>query len=766
MPLFSLLFLAGDFCINSLNYLPNNSTWLLVIVIVVSILAIKARSGWIVISLAGLACGLVWTSWYASRALSWHIPTELEGKPVEVIGTISSIPIPGKYGFNFLFTVDQIVRQQQASTVSRSIKLGWNTSQKIYVGDRYRFFVRMKRIHALRNPGTFNYEAWALQNNIRATGSVITSRQQQYLGHEYRYPIAQFRQYLHDLLMQHLPQSDTSSWLLALSLGERYAASRKHWQILRATGTNHLMAIAGLHIGLISGFIHLIVAYVWRRTLYLCYLIPAQLVAASCALFAAWAYSALAGFALPTQRACVMLSLFIAGKLARKSISSWHIWSLALFFVLVVNPLSVLSESFWLSFFTIALIIYGMHSRIKPNGLWWKWFRVQWVIGIGLLPLSLLFFQQTSVIGVLANSVAIPWLGFTILPLCLSGSLLLLVSPDVAQYVLLVADKCLTVLWWLLSCFADLSIAVWTQPITSVLVLTTITIACLLFLAPVGMPGRLLGCFWLLPMFFYRSPSPPAGGFWLNMLDVGQGLSVVIQTSQHALIYDTGAKFSDRFDMGENVVVPFIRSSGIGKIDMLVVSHGDNDHAGGMSAILNALPVTSIKTSATKKIYQPQVSACLGGDTWVWDGVKFSFIYPDMAELNLGNDGSCVLRVDNGKTSVLLTGDIEKFAEKKILVRNGNVKADIVTAPHHGSKTSGFNKFISEMNPLYVLVSAGYRNRYRLPHKSVIKKYHKQGVLVLNTVGSGAIQFKIDPLSALLVPDQYRTSHRHYWDYF
>jgi competence protein ComEC len=284
----------------------------------------------------------------------------------------------------------------------------------------------------------------------------------------------------------------------------------------------------------------------------------------------------------------------------------------------------------------------------------------------------------------------------------------------------------------------------------------------LLLLMPSGMPGRILGVIWILPVLLYQSPKPHLGEYWLNMLDVGQGLSVVIQTAQHTLVYDAGPKFSASFDLGESVVLPFLRKAKTNKIDMLVISHADNDHIGGAQAILNAYPDTLIKTSAPEKFISADF--CKLDDAWEWDKVKFKFLYPVSKQTNSRNDNSCVLMIDNGQHKTLLTGDIEKSAENKLLeLMPEKLKADIIIAPHHGSKTSGMEKFIFAVNPKFILYATGYRNRYHFPHPSVLKTYEKVHAKPFNSVDSGAIRFVIPSDGKIDMPERYRVMSKKYW---
>jgi competence protein ComEC len=523
------------------------------------------------------------------------------------------------------------------------------------------------------------------------------------------------------------------------------------------------MAIAGLHIGFMAFLAHFIVEMLWRRIPRLALKIPAPHAGAIAALLMALTYSAMAGFSIPTQRACLMLFLFLSALLFRRQLAAWQAWSAALLCVVLINPLSVLTESFWLSFGSVALIIYGVSGRLSPNGLWWKWGRIQWVIAIGLVPFSIALFQQCSLISFIANSVAIPWVGFIVVPLCFLGTFLLLFSAKIGGLVLCLADKILSVLWIVLTWFAHLPGVVWYQFIPSLWMIIAGIIGMIFLLLPIGFPGRFFSVVWLLPLILYKPAVPKTGDVWLTVLDVGQGLSAVVQTEKHILVFDTGPRFSPSFDMGESVVTPFLHSIGAHHLDMLVISHGDNDHIGGAKAVINAMPVLSIKTSVPQSL--PGADYCSRGLTWQWDEVNFAFIYPTADNLSFNNDSSCVLRITRGKQHILLTGDIEKYAENELVENQlSQLPADILVAPHHGSKTSAQKKFIQAVGPKYVLYAIGYHNRYHFPHVSVMQTYKDFGVEQYDTAKSGAIQFVLNKPEKLPLPNLYRIDHKHYWN--
>ncbi|SRR5579883_3307663 len=753
---FVLAFLMGDLYLQTSVHLPSVS--LIYLILLISALIYLILRKYFLLSYLPFAfmLGFAFCHWYASSLLSWQLPKEQEGKPILLTGYVASLPIIDNWQTNFLFNPEH---------THILVKLAWrNPNPSIKVGDKRQFLVRLKRIHSTQNPGAFDYEAWSLQKGLRATGYVLPSTKNILLSHAwYRYSIDQVRQYLQEKIKSYSPPSKTSPWLMALIIGERDGIAHEDWQVLRSTGTNHLMAIAGLHIGIMAGFAHFIVCWCWRRIPWLVLRFPAQQGGACAALIIALLYSALAGFSIPTQRACIMLTVFIFALLSRRRIHAWHSWSLAMLVVLLLNPLSPLTDSFWLSFGTLALIIYGMSARLAPSGWWWKWGRVQWVIGFGLIPLSLSLFQECSLVSFLANSIAIPWLGFFILPFCFLSGVFLSIYPPLGGWLLVIADKSLAGLWWMLSGFSHLHFASWQQAMPNSSILFLMIAGILLLLSPAGFPGRWLGIVLALPLLFYQPPHPAYGDFWLTLLDVGQGLSVVVQTKTHTLVYDAGLKLNENFDMGESVVLPYLHTIGTKQIDMLVISHGDNDHSGGAPALLAALPITSLKTSVPEKFPFPITSYCLAGQTWQWDGIHFTFLYPDANHLQLDNDSSCVLRIDNGEKSVLLTGDIEKYAETALLSQTPALLAStIVVAPHHGSKTSGLPDFIATTHPSFILYATGYRNRYHFPNQSIINAYEAIHATQLNTAETGEIQFRLEKGKSVQ-PLIYRFLHQHYW---
>lgn len=744
---FIMTFLIGDLCVQISPTLLNNT--LLGCLLLIAIFFCRRSKNYLLIA---FFLGFSWTNWYASSEITQKLTSENEEKPILLTGYIASLPIKSPDHTSFML-----------STKSYGlIQLNWKKpNHELQVGDKWQLQMMLKKIHSLKNPGSFDIEAWALQKNIGARGNVLVSENNLYLFHDLFYqPIDQIRQKLQILIQKNLPITPSAHWLMALMIGERSNIPQSEWQILQTTGTNHLMAIAGLHIGIIAGGVYFIVNRLWRLSTKLLLWLPVQNASVFASILVALIYSALAGFPLPTQRACIMLIIFSVLFISKKQMNPWYVWSLALGCVLILNPLSALSESFWLSFGTIACIIYGMSGRLAPTGWWWEWGRVQWVISVGLIPLSLLLFQETSLISFVANTIAIPWLAFFVLPFCFLSTILLFISPFLARWLLFIAGKSLAGLWLVLSWFSHYHFSSYSIAMPNYVVFALTLVACLFLLLPKRAPGRWFGILWFMPLLLYQPEKPSPGEVWLTLLDVGQGLSVVVQTASHLLVYDAGPKLKTGVDTGEAIVLPYLHTLGVKEINMLVISHADNDHIGGSAALLNTFSIKQIKTSVPAKLTGS--TYCLSGEAWEWDGVRFSFIYPYQDTLNLGNDSSCVLRIEQGVQRILLTGDIEKIAEEHLLQRSKDqLAATILVAPHHGSQTSGLKEFIAAVHPQYVLYAVGYKNRYHFPHASVTTTYQAMKVKQLDTANSGMIQFKLG--KKVSTPMQYRLLHPHYW---
>lgn len=713
------------------------------------------------ITIALLGC--LFVLWRSQLVLHWSLPENLETKTITVTGTVITLPKIEDQQAQFEFMLDSL-NQKSAHA---KILLAWYQfpGVALQAGDRWQFQVRLKRPHGLLNPGGFDYEKWLFSRGIRATGYVVNPAQAWQLDTQHwRYPIDTIRQHLEQRLQASLNKEPTAGLIIALIMGAQNSITPEQWQVMRATGTNHLMAIAGVHIAFVAGFIFLIIDKLWRRSSRLLLKVAAPQAAALAMLMAAFIYSALAGFALPTQRALIMLVIFLLGLFFRRSLGVWNALALALFVVLLWDPFAILSISFWLSFGAVAAIIYGISGRLSPaTTLWWKYGRVQWVITLALIPISLTLFQQTSLISLVANMIAVPAVGILVLPLCLVGALLLYIFPVIGHWLLIAAAKIIALIWLLLAWLGHLTGAVWQQTMPASWILVASLIGILWLIAPRGIPARWLGLMWLLPLIIFRPPAPAFGAFRFTLLDVGQGLSAVIQTQHHALIFDTGPPMGKQDDAGQRVILPFLHAQGITKIDTLVVSHGDSDHIGGAMSILQQMPVKSVLTSVPERFQGASTHTCETGQTWQWDGVSFRVLYPPPQLLHQNNNSSCVLKISTQRATVLLTGDIEKPAEQYLVAHERSLlPATMLVVPHHGSRTSSTLAFVQAVGAEEILFPVGYKNRFHFPDQTVVARFLQTGATLWDTAQGGAIMLTIGELSVGQVVTE-RGEERRIW---
>jgi competence protein ComEC len=290
-------------------------------------------------------------------------------------------------------------------------------------------------------------------------------------------------------------------------------------------------------------------------------------------------------------------------------------------------------------------------------------------------------------------------------------------------------------------------------------------------LLPRGVPARWLGLPLLLPLFTVPPPAPPPGALWLTVLDVGQGLAIFAQTERHALLYDAGPAYSPDADSGSRVILPFLRASGVARLDAMVVTHDDNDHAGGAASVLSGVPVAAVysslaSTHAAWRAAPGYRLPCAAGQRWDWDGVRFELLHPTAASYARdklkSNDRSCVLRIAAAQGAVLLTGDIEARSEKELVARGrAALRAEVLVTPHHSSRTSSTAEFIAAVRPRWAVLPVGYRNRFGHPNADVLERYRASGAQLLRTDRAGAVLVRID--SEGIDVEGYRGLRKRYW---
>ncbi|MBD3671148.1 MAG: DNA internalization-related competence protein ComEC/Rec2, partial [Gammaproteobacteria bacterium] len=417
----------------------------------------------------------------------------------------------------------------------------------------------------------------------------------------------------------------------------------------------------------------------------------------------------------------------------------------------------------WLSFAVVALLCLVL-SQPHATGLWQRWGRIQWAVFVGLLPWLVFWFGQWSLIAPLVNLFAVPWLGFIAVPLLLASLLILPISDGIAQFGLHTTQWTLEWMWLVLERLASLPGVSWQQAQIPLWALAMASLGAILLLLPRGLIPRWLGALWFLPLFIPNTPALPEGAMHFTLLDVGQGLSAVIQTREKSLVFDTGARYGDRFNTGEAVLLPYLHQQGISRVDRLIISHGDNDHIGGARSLIEGIEVVEILTSVPESM--PGSRLCQAGESWTWDGIEFRVLHPPARyrhQRHSDNNRSCVLRVSNAAGSILLSADIEAPAELELVRHDDSVlDVDILVAPHHGSKSSSSTAFVEAVSPRWVLFPVGYRNRYRFPHDEVEARYRELGASLLSSADHGAIRFTLAQ-GRPIQPESYRHNARHYW---
>lgn len=708
------------------------------------------------------AAGLLWAWLHAAYVLHHELPAVLEGDDLVVEGVIASLPEADGQRARFLFEVEQMHYRGEDVPPPGRVRLAWyRPYPELEAGQRWRLQVRLKRPHGMANPGTFDYEGWLFQQRIRATGYVRAGADTVLVAADSgAFPLQRLRQDLHERLRAAVGDHPHGGLVAALALGERQGVTREQWQRLRATGTNHLIAISGLHIGIVAGLLFFLVRRFWpwpER-------VAAPRAAAVAALVAAALYAALAGFSIPTQRALIMVAVAMLALYGGHALRPARVLSLALLAVVLLDPLAVLSPGFWLSFGAVAVILYGMGGRLATSGWWWRWGRVQVLVALGLAPLLAVWFQQVPLIAPLANLLAVPWVSLLVVPLVLLGTVLVSLWSWGGAALLSLATLELDALWGWLGWCAGLLPPQWSAWAASPWTLLPAAVGLSWLLAPRGWPARWLGLLWLLPMLLVRPAAPLPGEASVTVLDVGQGLAVLVRTAQHTLLYDTGPRYGPDNDAGEMIIVPVLHHYGIRRIDTLILSHGDSDHAGGAGAVFDALEVGRFLSGAVVPLPWREHQTCRRGQRWQWDGVDFELLFPPPQGVSSGrgNDSSCVLRIRTAGAAVLLSGDIEAAAERELLASvPQQLAAEVLVAPHHGSKTSSTAPFVTAVAARHVLFSVGYRNRYGFPHPTVTARYRNVGAELHDTAAQGAITVRLG--AAGVAVESWRHQARRYW---
>ncbi len=744
---------------------------------------------WRVMSL--FLVGIFWTQLIAVVALGVRIPPALEGANIIVTGTIRGIPRPGVERQSFEFALDSAMPDwRPLFSPQCRLRLTWyQDSELLQAGMRWRFQVRLKRPHGVHNHSGTDAELNALRQGVCASGYVRTRDfSAQRLDDSKLIGWTGFRQRLSQRIQHYLVGFSSQGIITALVTGSRAGISYEHRQVLQDTGTAHLVAISGLHIGLLAGLGYLLGGYTKRLIPGLYPLFKPGRIEAACALLLASGYALLAGLTIPTQRALIMLVvLLLAGWLGRRPAAS-HAWCCALILVLIHDPLAASDAGLWLSFCAVAGLMYGLaQRRCRTNrsslrGVR-KLARMQWVAWVTLLPVSLFWFGGISLSSPLANFFAVPITGLVVVPLALLGVLLdLLGLGSVAIIALQLSATSMDLLLEGLN-FVSEHAALYrlAMPDPFVVVVFGMGAVCILLL-PSSFQLRWLGCLWLAPLLLPTPVTPGHGGLWINVFDVGQGLAVMVRTRSHALVYDTGPGREPHWNAGARIIAPNLFRLGVHSLDYLILSHQHLDHTGGAGGLMTHLPVKHVMTNIEPR----KVSAhrfkdqtwldCHSGARWEWDGYQFRILSPTPDQLDQWsvNNSSCVLHISGPGGTILFSGDIERQAENMLVTSflkqqqeqlqdHSTLESTVLLSPHHGSKTSSSKAFLDAVNPAWVVISRGYRNRFRFPHPQVLDRYRVKNSKILDTACDGSIVLHFKPDSPGPWVSRWSERHARFW---
>lgn len=740
----------------SLLFLPMlpNSADVLLVAIVCLLFSIK----WSIMRPVALFLLVMsWSVYQAQSYLNQRLPTAIEGQTFRVLVEVNGLPEMTKFG--------QRVRVQPLELRSKlSYQLPQNSywqlnSQKIIPfrpNQQWQLTVTLKRPHGTVSMGAFDYEAWLLSEHITATGKISRA----VLISEADWSINEWRLQVRERFQQAFVNNPDAGVALALLTGDRALVNDSSWDLYAATGTSHLMAISGTHVMLAAVIVAWLLMQLAKQYPLLFIHIPLQRLRLPVVLIVALAYGCLAGLSLPTLRTLVMLSLSVFIAWWQRDVSGLAILLRAFVLIVLWQPLSVHAIGFWLSFMAVAILIFWSGWQRQEHH-WLAFSRLQLWLTLALLPLTLCFFGSFSLVSPLANLLAIPVITFMVVPLDLLGLVLGVLSTDLqimAWQAAVWIVQALNVLLSLLNKY------LWAQQfwVFSPLPLVFLTVACLIVLLPRGLVTRSLAMMLLLPVFF-RWQTLPEGALRVSVIDVGQGLSVLLETQHHSLLYDTGANMN----AGERIIVPYLRWSGVRQLDTLMISHNDSDHTGGADALLAQIPIKKAMYSAAPEGYtlakNTSQQLCQAGQQWQWEQVNFKVLSPIVGgHYDKDNNRSCVLRVSGQGFSLLLTGDMEAPAEKILLANTSSTLASqVLVLGHHGSKTSSTSEFLAAVKPQLAIVSAGYRNQFAHPSPSVIERLRSNNIAIDNTINQGTLRYLFAPTQA--IQKEVGRERGHYW---
>jgi competence protein ComEC len=680
-----------------------------------------------------------YSQWQLGQALQARFPDRPEAVEIELQARISGLPRAYSDRWSFQLELLEAVDGLPRGSV---LQVNWyraELTEPLRPGDCGRWLLTVRGLRGPVNVAGWEPERLALVQR-RSGRASVKARLSECAAHT---GLDRWRDELAERIDARLPPSPARASLKALALGDTREFSEADWEGLRATGLTHLMAISGLHIGLLAGFGALLARLLYRRWPGLAERLPRPLAEALLALAFAGVYAGLAGFSLPTRRALAGLAAFLLARLLRRSLGVWSAYGLAVIVVLLLDPLAPLAAGFWLSFGAVAWLLYVFARGSAPRPAWRQLPKAQLLLSLALAPLTAWWFQQGSLVGPLVNLVVVPWVALVAVPLTLLSALLAALAPALADGPLQLAALALQPLWWLVERIGSVDLAV-ASAAPGLLAVLLASLAVAWLFAPAGVRGRAFAPLLWLPLLWPATPRPAPGHLWVDVLDVGQGQAVLLRTHAHQLLVDAGPAAPMGMDSGEAIVVPSLRQLGVRRLDLLLISHGDNDHAGGAEAVRRALLPS--RTLAQLPQMAEDIEPCRRGQRWALDGVEFELLHPPEHFPYLKNESSCVLRIaDAFGARLLVPGDIGSLMELRLVREQpAAISADVLIAAHHGSNGSSASAFLEAVGASDVIYSAGWGNRFRMPRMEVLDRVARTGAEQWSTAFSGALHLRSD----------------------
>lgn len=701
---------------------------------------------------------------HGHHAMGQRIDAGHVGVDLDVMGEVVGLVRPGSPVTRFELRLLAVPGAPEL--VGRRVGLAWyGAAPELVPGERWAMQVRLRRPRGVLNPAGFDSERRALERRLAATGYVRDA------GPATRLAPARgldaWRQQASERVAAAAP-GEAVRYVQALALGDTRGLSAADWEALRNTGLSHLLAISGFHVGVVAGLGAVLAGWLsrlWPPLLRRC---PRPMLMAFAALALALGYAAAAGFSLPTRRALLMIAAALLARVLRRPVDPWNSLALAMLAVLAVDPLAVLSAGFWLSFLGVGWLLWCL-ADAAGEGYARALLRAQWVATLGLLPLTAWFFGHASLAGPLANLVGVPLVTLLVVPLSLLGTALEAMAVGLGRWPLALAVWLIGVAEPWMQALSTRAWAARSLPPPGLAAFALALAGVAVLLLPRGVPGRWLAPLLVLPLLWPRLPAPPAGGFDLELIDVGQGLSVLVRTRGHALVYDFGPRPPGGRDMGQAAVLPVLRARGLGRVDALVLSHDDNDHDGGLPTVHRAFPDAPVFGQQAwlpraGRLLPEQATrrACLAGEGWHWDGVDFEFLHPTPYFPDVGNEGSCVLRVEGRFGSALLTGDVGEVVERRLMrLWPDRLPADLLVLGHHGSRHSSSPAFLDAVAPRHALNASGHRSRFNHPHPDVLQRLAERAIPLSDTGEHGHLRATVRRDGVAVT--RWREAGRRFW---